>query len=231
MSFQGAGGYGNTNDPNQGQVGGNGLGVAPDPLPSGFLNALSTRGYAHEPSLLEELGINFDHILTKTKIVLIPTTSSSSMTQEIINDADLAGPVIFFLTFGLMLLMEGKIHFGYIYGVALFGTVSLHNLSKFMCSNTLTRSNIYFFNIASILGYCFLPLCLLTFIGIFHSLDNTFGYILGCTVCTVEYVVLFWVSEFVTGVEGCKGTNCVPSVDILQCFCIYGHICVGAIDK
>ena len=179
MSFQGAGGYGNTNDPNQGQVGGNGLGVAPDPLPSGFLNAFSTRGYAHEPSLLEELGINFDHILTKTKIVLIPTTSSSSMTQEIINDADLSGPVIFFLAFGLMLLMEGKIHFGYIYGVALFGTVSLHNLSKFMCSNTLTRSNIYFFNIASILGYCFLPLCLLTLIGIFHSLDNTFGYILG----------------------------------------------------
>lgn len=154
------------------------LGVVPDPLPAGLISALSTAGYAHEPPLLEELGINFDHILTKTKIVLKPATNSV-MSQEILNDADVSGPVIFFLMFGLFLLLAGKIHFGYIYGVALFGTFSLHSLSKLMINNSNQQiQSLQFFNTASILGYCFLPLCFLTFIGIFHSLNNTFGYVL-----------------------------------------------------
>ncbi|CCD24516.1 transporter YIP1 NDAI_0D02020 [Naumovozyma dairenensis CBS 421] len=158
---------------------GGAMGVAPDPLPTGILNAFSTKGYPHEAPLLEEIGINFDHILAKTKIVLIPTRSTASVSQEILHDSDLAGPLIFFLLFGLSLLTAGKIHFGYIYGVALFGTVSLHNLSKLMC-NMNTGTSLQFFNTASILGYCFLPLCFLSIIGIFHSLNDTMGYVLGC---------------------------------------------------
>lgn len=173
MSYQG---NGQMND----GPGSGAMGVAPDPLPTGILNALSTKGYPHEPPLLEEIGINFDHILTKTKIVLIPTRSSNVVSQEILNDADLAGPLIFFLLFGLSLLLAGKIHFGYIYGVALFGTVSLHNLSKLMGNNqNMNASKLKFFNTASILGYCFLPLCFLALIGMFHSLNDTLGYVLG----------------------------------------------------
>lgn len=156
----------------------NSMGIMPDPLPSGLFNALSTKGYPHEPPLLEEIGINFDHIVTKTKFVLIPISSNRMVSQEILNDSDLSGPLIFFLLFGLFLLMAGKVHFGYIYGVALFGTISLHNLSKFM-SNNETTTKLQFFNSASVLGYCFLPLCILSAIGIFHSLDNTLGYALG----------------------------------------------------
>lgn len=155
------------------------MGIAPDPLPNGLLNALSTRGYAHEPPLLEEIGINFDHILTKTKIVLNPLGvmgSNGIMSQEILNDSDFAGPLIFFMWFGLCLLLAGKAHFGYIYGVALFGTLSLHYLSKLMSSSDNNR--LQFFTTASILGYCFLPLCFLTFIGIFCKLNNTMGYLL-----------------------------------------------------
>ncbi|CAB4255278.1 similar to Saccharomyces cerevisiae YGR172C YIP1 Integral membrane protein required for the biogenesis of ER-derived COPII transport vesicles [Maudiozyma barnettii] len=160
-----------------------GLGVAPDPLPMGILNALSTKGYAHEPPLLEELGIHFDHILAKTKIVLLPVrrTSQGSMSQELLQDADLSGPLLFFMLFGLFLLLAGKVHFGYIYGVALFGTVSLHSLSKLMFnqSTSAQQVSLHFFNTASILGYCFLPLCLLTAVGIVMNLDNTPGYAMG----------------------------------------------------
>lgn len=151
-------------------------GIAPDPLPSGIINALSTRGYAHEPPLLEEIGINFDHIFTKTKIVLTPTNGNNVFSQEILNDSDFAGPLLFFMLFGLFLLLAGKAHFGYIYGVALFGTLSLHYLSKLMASNNNHR--LQFFTTASILGYCFLPLCFLTLIGVFHGLNNNGGYIL-----------------------------------------------------
>lgn len=158
----------------------NGMGVSPDPLPPGLLNALSTKGYLHEPPLLEEIGINFDHIITKTKIVFNPASFRNALSDEILNDSDLAGPLIFFLLFGLFLLLAGKVHFGYIYGVALFGTVSLHNLSKFMGNNeSASPAKLQFFNTASILGYCFLPLCFLSLIGVFHSLDNKMGYGLG----------------------------------------------------
>lgn len=171
MSFQNTVGSSNTGNDNN-------LGVAPDPLPVGILHALSTKGYAHEPPLLEEIGINFDHIITKTKMVLIPIRFGSGVPQEILNDSDLAGPLIFFLLFGLFLLMAGKVHFGYIYGVALFGTISLHNLSKLMSNNdTSIQTNLQFFNTASVLGYCFLPLCFLSLLGIFHGLNNTTGYV------------------------------------------------------
>ncbi|GAV54748.1 hypothetical protein ZYGR_0AS00700 [Zygosaccharomyces rouxii] len=172
MSFQGASSA-NAN-------GADSLGVNPDPLPAGLFNALSTKGYAHEPPLLEEIGINFNHIITKTRIVFNPVSSRNVLSDEILGDSDLAGPLIFFLLFGLFLLLAGKVHFGYIYGVALFGTVSLHNLSKFMGNNESgSPAKLQFFNTASVLGYCFLPLCFLSLIGVFISLDNTLGYVLG----------------------------------------------------
>ncbi|AAS50231.1 AAL135Cp [Eremothecium gossypii ATCC 10895] len=162
-------------------------------LPNGIINALSTRGYSFEPPLLEELGINFGHILTKTKFVLTPTTSVN-LPLEIFNDTDLSGPLLFCLVFGTMLLTAGKVHFGYIYGVALFGSLSLYQLLRLMsqpvspASQTASPSAtpvphasnaVSFLKTASILGYSFLPLCFLATVGVFCSLNNWFGYILG----------------------------------------------------
>ena len=44
------------------------------------------------------------------------------------DDSDLAGPILFFLLFGTFLLFSGKVHFGYIYGLALVGSLSLHTI-------------------------------------------------------------------------------------------------------
>jgi protein YIPF5/7 len=48
------------------------------------------------------------------------------------DDSDLAGPVLFFFLFGSFLLLSGKLHFGYIYGLALLGSVSLHLILSLM---------------------------------------------------------------------------------------------------
>ncbi|EPE07208.1 golgi family membrane protein [Ophiostoma piceae UAMH 11346] len=48
------------------------------------------------------------------------------------DDSDLAGPIIFFLLFGTFLLFSGKVHFGYIYGLALLGSISLHIILSLM---------------------------------------------------------------------------------------------------
>lgn len=141
-------------------------------LKPGLLAAFGTSGYAGEPPLLEELGINFQHIKGKTLMVLNPL--QRDINPDIMTDSDLAGPILFVLLFGTLLLLSGKVQFGYIYGVGLFGILSLHYLFKLMSNEVqidLTRS-------ASIIGYCLLPLVFICALGLVMSLDSMFGYTL-----------------------------------------------------
>ncbi|KAI0155223.1 Yip1-domain-containing protein [Xylariaceae sp. FL1272] len=171
-------------------------------LRTGWLAAFSTEGYDTEPPLLEELGVNFGHIQMKTLAVLNPF---ARIDQHIMDDSDLAGPILFFLLFGTFLLLSGKVHFGYIYGLALMGSIALHTILSLMTpdgpdpapayspaqgypgdpnaavghdgkdplSSTLT-----FARSASVLGYCLLPLVLVSLIGIVMPMDGPLGYIL-----------------------------------------------------
>lgn len=141
-------------------------------LTPGLLAAFGTSGYSGEPPLLEELGINFLHIKGKTLTVLNPL--QRDINPDIMSDSDLAGPILFVLLFGTLLLLSGKVQFGYIYGVGVFGVVSLHYLFKNMSHDVqidLTRST-------SIIGYCLLPLVLICVIGLVFSLDSMPGYLL-----------------------------------------------------
>ncbi|KAF9873307.1 Yip1 domain-containing protein [Colletotrichum karsti] len=98
-------------------------------LRTGWLAAFSTEGYDGEPPLLEELGVNFGHVMAKTLAVLNPFRR---IDQHLMDDSDLAGPILFFLLFGTFLLFSGKVHFGYIYGLALLGSTSLHVILSLM---------------------------------------------------------------------------------------------------
>lgn len=157
-------------------------------LPRGILAAFGVSGYPGEPPLLQELGINFEHIKGKTLTVLNPLQRDTS--PDIMTDSDLAGPIIFVLIFGTLLLLAGKVQFGYVYGVGLFGIVSLHYLFKLMSNEVqidLTRS-------ASIIGYCLLPLVLVCALGLVVTLDSMFGYLvsgLAVAWCTYSALGLF----------------------------------------
>lgn len=155
-------------------------------LTPGLLAAFGTSGYPGEPPLLEEIGINFGHIKGKTLTVLNPF--QRSINPDIMADSDLAGPILFILLFGTLLLLSGKVQFGYVYGVGLFGIISLHYLFKLMSTEVtidLTRS-------ASILGYCLLPLVFICAIGLVVSLDSMFGYILSS-------LAVFWCTYSASG--------------------------------
>jgi hypothetical protein len=114
------------------------------------------------------------------------------------DDSDLAGPILFFLLFGTFLLFSGKVHFGYIYGLALLGSTTLHLILSLM-SPPLSQSDanqhhphgatsnpgsahlsstLTFPRSASVLGYCLLPLVLTSLIGIGVPMDGPIGYIL-----------------------------------------------------
>lgn len=143
------------------------------PLTQGILAAFSTSGYPGEPPLFEELGVNFSHIKAKTLAVL--GLKSTSLSEDVIQDSDMAGPILFCLLFGTLLLLSGKTHFGYIYGVALFGTVSLHWLFKLMSS--ALDGGLDFLRTASVIGYCLLPLVILSAFAVVLQLNNLMGYI------------------------------------------------------
>ena len=49
----------------------------------------------------------------KTQAVMYPT---KQLSEHILDDTDLAGPLCFCLLLGACLLLSGKVHFGYIYG-------------------------------------------------------------------------------------------------------------------
>ena len=141
--------------------------VQPFYRPNDFLqskdNANSNEYEDDEPPLLEELGINFDHIFRKTKSVLNPFTPPD---RSILDDVDLAGPLVFCLAFAFSLLLLGKIHFGYIYGIVVLGTVGMYTLLNFMTSSDKPCSGLF---VTSVLGYCLLPMVILSFFFICFS--------------------------------------------------------------
>ncbi|ODA76981.1 hypothetical protein RJ55_07498 [Drechmeria coniospora] len=164
-------------------------------LRTGWLAAFSTEGYDGEPPLLEELG---------TLAVLNPF---KPIDQHIMDDADLAGPLLFCVSIGTFLLFSGKVHFGYIYGLALLGSTSLHMILSLM-SPTDQQSNapqafhaqyndhssaqpqdqhvrgghfsqtLTFPRSASVLGYCLLPLVATSLFGIAMPMDTPLGIVL-----------------------------------------------------
>ncbi|CAJ0847726.1 4781_t:CDS:2 [Entrophospora sp. SA101] len=79
-----------------------------------FWSAFGTGGFADEPPLLE---------------VLNPL---KTIDKHLMDDTDLAGPLIYCLIFGVSLLLTGKAHFGYIYGVALLGWLSIYLILNLM---------------------------------------------------------------------------------------------------
>jgi hypothetical protein len=115
--------------------------------------------------------------------------------QHIMDDSDLAGPILFFLLFGTFLLFSGKVHFGYIYGLALVGSLSLHTIFSLMSpppSSSPTSScpqphsydpssmssTLTFPRSASVLGYCLLPLVGTSAVGVVWPMDTAVGYVI-----------------------------------------------------
>ncbi|VDK80778.1 unnamed protein product [Litomosoides sigmodontis] len=134
--------------------------------------ALPTDGdFENEPPLLEELGINFSHIRQKTFAVLNPF---GSVAPDVIADQDLAGPLVFCLLFGAALLLHGKIQFGYIYGIGALGCVGIYALLNLMAAD----NSISFTCTTSVLGYCLLPMAILSMIAAIFSFQGVLGYLI-----------------------------------------------------
>ncbi|XP_072446805.1 protein YIPF5 isoform X2 [Chiloscyllium punctatum] len=121
--------------------------------------------FEDEAPLLEELGINFDHIWQKTLTVLHPLKAADG---TIMNETDLAGPMVFCLAFGATLLLVGKIQFGYVYGISAIGCLGMYCLL-----NLMSMTGVSFGCVASVLGYCLLPMIILSSFAVIFSLQTS----------------------------------------------------------
>ncbi|KAI0782332.1 Yip1-domain-containing protein [Abortiporus biennis] len=156
---------------NGGQTGGVGPGYGGNiQSQGGWWTAFGTGGLEGEPPLLEELGINFSHIRSKSMTVLNPLRT---VDERIMDDADLAGPLLFIICFGTFLLFSGKPQFGYIYGVGLLGSASIYTLL-----NLMSEKGIDAYRVASVLGYCLLPMVGVGALSVMVTLDGMLGYML-----------------------------------------------------
>ncbi|KAM4049091.1 protein YIPF7 [Anomaloglossus baeobatrachus] len=130
--------------------------------------------FDNEPPLLEELGINFDHIWQKTLTVLNPWKPADG---SIMNETDLTGPTLFCFALGSTLLLAGKIHFGYVYTMSILGCVGIHALLNLMSITGVSHGCV-----ASVLGYCLLPMVILSCFAILFSLRGITGSFLAAAV-------------------------------------------------
>ncbi|KAI3651801.1 hypothetical protein MP228_003104 [Amoeboaphelidium protococcarum] len=145
-----------------------------------------TGAYADENPLLEELGINFSHIWSKSVSVL---NIFRSPDRHIMDDTDLAGPIVFCILFGSFLLLSGKVHFGYVYGLAVVGCVSM-----WMILNLMSENGIDGYKTSSVLGYCLLPMVILSSVSILLKVVGQVGLIfavLSIAWCTYSASTMF----------------------------------------
>ena len=137
--------------------------------------------FEDEAPLLEELGINIQHILLKTKAVVFPFSRFGGDQIDptvICQDGDLPGPVALLLLLGGEMVLQGKLQFGYIYIYGLFGCIAMTLVVNLMSPNDAVS----FWTVTSIMGYSLLPVNILALVKIvimnlIHL--QTFGNILG----------------------------------------------------
>ncbi|KAH0745501.1 hypothetical protein KY285_007158 [Solanum tuberosum] len=117
-------------------------------------------GFEDEPPLLEELGINTKQIYQKTISIMNPFRVKADLHE----DADLSGPFIFLMAFGLFQLLAGKLHFGIILGWVIMASLFLYVVFNMLAGR---NGNLDLYRCVSLIGYCMLPIVILSAISLF----------------------------------------------------------------
>ena len=115
--------------------------------------------FEEDAPLLEELGIDVPAIMHRIKAILTFRFASSDA-----DSLDLGGPIIFMSIFATAHLLVGKLHFGYILGWTVVGSVLLWFILSSIAagddddSDQDCRNSLDLYSCCSIVGYSLLPL-------------------------------------------------------------------------
>ena len=164
------------------------------------------------------------------------------------DDSDLYGGLLFLVLYGTFLALSGKFFYGYIYGIALFGSVALHWIFALMTppldpgeqdqmaqaqrdhvagggheqSGGHFSSTLTYSRSASVLGYCFLPLVFTALFGVVVPMDTVIGY--GLTTAAVGWCTFSSSGMFVSvgRMRGMRGLVAYPLALFYSGFGIMG---------
>ncbi|KAJ0598948.1 putative Yip1 domain-containing protein [Helianthus annuus] len=134
--------------------------IASTPQFTNISGGTGSTNFDDEPPLLEELGINTKQIWHKTLSILNPFRVKPDHHEQ----ADLSGPFLFLMAFGLFQLVAGKLHFGII-----LGWVTVASLFLYVVFNMLAgrNGNLDLYRCLSLIGYCMLPIVMLSAFALF----------------------------------------------------------------
>ena len=99
--------------------------------------------------------MNFEHIYLKTQAVIYP---NRTLEAKVVEDSDMAGPLVFCLILGSLMMLQGKVNFGYIYGFSIFSCLGVYAIISLMCST----GDIDVWFVCSVLGYGLVPVIALS---------------------------------------------------------------------
>jgi protein YIPF5/7 len=152
------------------------------PLYAGPIGVGSGASFEDEPPLLEELGINTRQIWRKTISILHPLRSADpSLHADADADADLSGPFLFLLSFGLFQLLAGKFHFGIVLGWVTVASLFLYFVFAMLSGGRCGELDLY--RCVSLVGYCMLPMVIFSAVSLF--LPRGGGLMFGVGMCFV----------------------------------------------
>lgn len=127
-------------------------------IKSALLGTLPT-----DPPLLKELGIDFTTIKKESNLIF---KINGNINYDFIKNADITGPIIFILLYSFFLLINCKIHFGYVYIISLFSIFMTYFLLNVVCNE------INVLEVCSVMGYSFIPVMMFSLIGVLLSFFN-----------------------------------------------------------
>ncbi|GAB2276877.1 hypothetical protein Dimus_011588 [Dionaea muscipula] len=125
-----------------------------------FISGGGSLNFGDEQPLLLELGINTRQIWSKTISILNPFRIKPTLHE----DADLSGPFLLLVTFGLFQLLAGKIHFGIILGWITMAAMFLYVVFNMLAGR---NGNLDLHRCVSLIGYCMLPMVILSALALF----------------------------------------------------------------
>mmetsp|Transcript_145283 Transcript_145283/g.253560 ORF Transcript_145283/g.253560 Transcript_145283/m.253560 type:complete len:259 (-) Transcript_145283:75-851(-) len=140
------------------------------PAPQNFPPPSCDDDFENEPPILEELGINPEHIWQRMQGIAF----FKRLDEGILQDLDLSGPFVILLVLAACLVLSGKFIGGHLFGLSLWGCLFIFSLINVMSQ----KSGIDMYSTFSILLYGLIPIDFLAFVGIFISLKGKLGAIL-----------------------------------------------------
>lgn len=144
-------------------------------MPPSIGNFQNGGGFEDELPLLEELGINTGHIVKKTRSILNPIRINADLHE----DADLSGPFVFTMLFGLFQLLGGKIQFGVILGWLAVASMFLYFVFNMLAGR---NGSLDLYRCVSYVGYCLLPMVIFSALALFLPRSSLVTCLIACLV-------------------------------------------------